>query len=175
MVVAAVVCHPRQLSARGRFEEQYDGKSYQVMSVAADGQLLVWDIRFEERAVVTSAHSSIPAQDFAAAATPGLPAPAAAAPAPTVAAEVPWNPVYKVQLRGSGQGKCGVVKFAMNPSVGASAAGCVLFLPPPSLCSCMKTYIPLSAASIACVAPSCQAGSHATVAFPPPPLPPSCS
>lgn len=104
------------LSARGRFEEQYDGKSYQVMSVAADGQLLVWDIRFEERAVVTSAHSSIPAQDFAAAATPGLPAPAAAAPAPAVAAEVPWNPVYKVQLRGSGQGKCGVVKFAMNPS-----------------------------------------------------------
>lgn len=113
---------PRQLSARGRFEEQYDGKSYQVMSVAADGQLLVWDIRFEERAVVTSAHSSIPAQDFAAAATPGLPAPAAAAPTPAVAAEVPWNPVYKVQLRGSGQGKCGVVKFAMNPSVGGGCS-----------------------------------------------------
>ena len=101
-----------QLSGRGKFEEQPDGKSYQIMTAAADGQVLVWDTRFEEKAAAAgSSHTrrnSLGPDGLASAGS----ASASAGPV-----EYPWNPLYKVILRGSGQGKCGISKFALNMAV----------------------------------------------------------
>ena len=108
-----------QLSGRGKFEET-DGKSYQIMTAAADGQVLVWDMRFEEKAIAAGAgharRNSLSNPD-------GI---AGAAPSSSSSMEIHWNPLYKVVLRGSGQGKCGISKFALNMAVGGQCTVCVL-------------------------------------------------
>lgn len=103
------------LTARGKFEAMTDGKSYQFMSGAPDGFLLVWDVRFEDKlgGVGGGRRNSVQPSGVSASAT-----------TPTPPTDVPWAPTYKVLIKASGQGKCGVVRFALNSEVPSDPVYC---------------------------------------------------
>jgi hypothetical protein len=92
-----------------------DGRSYQFISAAPDGMLAVWDIRFEDRSGAGGRRASMPTT--VPAATPMVPTASTGAsqPAPT---EIAWTPTYRVVIKSGGQGRCGIVRFALSNEVG---------------------------------------------------------
>ncbi len=139
-----------QLSPRGKFEPQADAKSYQVMTTSADGQIIVWDIRFEEKAAGFGGRRN---SQVDASLLLGAPPPVA---------ELAWLPVYKCTLRGSGQSKCGVARFALNSAVRWRDVSPSLTHTHIHACTSPFTHMHTSAAGLlplslssSCVSPSC--------------------
>jgi WD40 repeat protein len=128
------VCH---LNGRGVFGQSPDNEVAQFLSAGADGTLALWDVRTKDRdrerartklaaapstsssqlAISAGAKAAAAAADAAAGGpellqsnlVPGAAAAGVAAPLP----DIPWNPLYRINIR-HGQGAISVSSFLMN-------------------------------------------------------------
>ena len=119
--------HSPQVTSRGRFEAISDNKSYQFMSAAPDGMLMVWDVRFEEKAGGSNLARRNSFSEKQLAAQLATPLPTSTSTTTTAPSEVPpWTPIHKAALKAGGAGRCGVVRFALNNEVRPRLFRCIL-------------------------------------------------